>query len=743
MRATLSVLLRDLRGVRTNVMTAIVVFGLVIIPTLFSSFNVLASWDPFSNTDRLEIAVASTDDGYDSDLVKLNVNLGDQVLSQLSRNDQIDWVITDEEKAVDGTKSGDYYAAIVLPHTFSADMLTFYVAGTEPTKLTLYTNEKKNALSTIIAPQGAEGVVTQINDTFTRVLSNVGLGLVSSLSDYLSKDDTKAAVDRIEARVREVGARLHSGAGTARALGALIDSTTPLIDSAGNIVRAAGAQFTDPSTAVSDGTSAATDLGSILEKATGGLDAVLNATGDSYGVVGDRIDDLFSNADTAGASTAATVTTLAQRVQDQVDRYTAMRAALDEGVGNALPEAARPGYDRAVGYLDTAIARSQDLHDSLARTAQDITDGKTSAQDARQRSSDAVTRARNAVTDAVDSYRQDLRPQLSGLGTSLQNLGNDVSQVKEDLGDIGATVNGSSGSVRDTLASAGDSVRSFADKLDDHARRFGELENALENAGSTGDFSKLRELVGTDPETLSSQLAEPVGVDREAVFPVSTFGAGMTPLYTVLALWIGALLSAVIIRIDPGVTGTKATKTATEEAEPEPEESGLTRAQSYFGHFGIFAVIGLAQSTLAVLSLLVFVQIDAAHPFLLLVSGWVISLVFMLLIYTLVLSFGSAGKAIAVFLLVVQVSGAGGAYPLPLLPQWFQSISPWLPATHGISAMRSAIAGMYQGDLWIELGLLTLFVIPTLLLGLVLRKLLDGYNRKTITAIESTKVMST
>jgi putative membrane protein len=88
------------------------------------------------------------------------------------------------------------------------------------------------------------------------------------------------------------------------------------------------------------------------------------------------------------------------------------------------------------------------------------------------------------------------------------------------------------------------------------------------------------------------------------------------------------------------------------------------------------------------------------------------------------------------------VSGGGGAYPLPLLPGWFQTLSPWLPATHAIDAMRAAIAGMYRGDLWIELGILLLFAVPFLILGLWLRGLLDGYNRSTNEAIEKTKVMA-
>ena len=136
-----------------------------------------------------------------------------------------------------------------------------------------------------------------------------------------------------------------------------------------------------------------------------------------------------------------------------------------------------------------------------------------------------------------------------------------------------------------------------------------------------------------------------------------------------------------------------------------------------------------------------FTQVQPQHPFLLILAGWVTSLVFTLIIYTFVVTFGNAGKALAVLLLVIQISGSGGAYPLQVLPQWFQSISPFLPATHAVNAMRSAIAGVYENDYWVSLGWLAAFAVPTLLLGLVLRRPFIRSNQKMLAALRSTKLM--
>ena len=124
-----------------------------------------------------------------------------------------------------------------------------------------------------------------------------------------------------------------------------------------------------------------------------------------------------------------------------------------------------------------------------------------------------------------------------------------------------------------------------------------------------------------------------------------------------------------------------------------------------------------------------------------LVCFWVAGLVFAFIIYTLVVSFANLGKALSVFLLIIQVSGGGGSYPLQLLPDFVQNLSPYLPITHAVNAMRAAMFGVYQGDFWIEIGVLLLFCIPFVLLGLVLRNPLIKIVSKFVEKVESTKVM--
>lgn len=729
MNNILTILRDDLKAIRGNVMTAVIIFGLAIIPLLFTTFNVLASWDPFANTKQLKIAVASEDKGHQSDLASLKLNLGDEVLSQLSRNDEINWVLTNSDDAIEGTKSGEYYAGIVLPKDFSANLLTFYVEGTEPSKLNLYTNEKKNALSTTITQRSATGVIEKIDESFTRVVSNVGLGVISSLDQYLDEGETQAALNNVHHRVNTVQSRLDAASGTVMALSNLVDSTIPLTRAANNILNEAGNQAS--STTNDNGESPIDILKSTLDESTGSLDASLAATTQSYEVLSSQIEELLNNASATSAQTAQTFRTAADRVGQQTAAFQGVKDSIQKEADKVnLPAPVAAGYKAVMGQLDASIAQSNALHDSLTSTANNIENGGKS-QESKQQTQAAIASAKQAVQNARNSYNSNLKPQLAALGDSVGTVANDIDAVERDIAGVRNTISNDN----DALVRARDMTAGLSGTLQQQAARFGELSQKIDEIRDGGDLSQLADLIGDDPELLASRIASPVNVDRQPIYEVAAFGVGMTPFYLTLSLWVGALLACVLVH-------TNAERKYLKKNENLDKKDHFTRNQVFLGRFITFGLIGIAQSTLVVLSLIFFVEIEPEHPFMMLFASWIITLVFMLIIYSLVITFDSAGKALAVLLLVIQVSGSGGAYPLPLLPEWFQNVSPWLPATYGIDAFRSAIAGIYEADILRELGMLLLFAIPALILGLFLRPAMDNYHKRLQKAIKKTKVMA-
>ncbi|OFM51001.1 YhgE/Pip domain-containing protein [Corynebacterium sp. HMSC064H12] len=764
MRNVLEIVRNDFRVIRQNTMTGIMVFGLVLIPLLFTCFNVLASWEPFENTEKLKIAVASNDRGHRTDIGAIDVNLGNEVLSKLSRNHEIDWQITDSEDAIDGTKSGDYYAAIVLPENFSTELMTFYVRGTKAPKLTLYTNEKKNALSSIITSKGASGVIQEIDKNFTQVVASVGLGVITSLDEYLNTSDSKQALTRVQNRVDDTAARLRSGAQTARSLSTLVETTVPLVETADSILENAGARMDILRNGSGDG-NVAGDLEAAVGNVRDSVSTALDATQSSYEGVRDRVNELVDGTQATSGATADTFDAMAAKFGQQADGLTAMRDRLEDTVGAVVPGVAKPGYDRAISDLNTSIARTRGLQESFSAVAADLRGGRDTGSSISQ-AKDAFTAAIAAVENAKNSYEQNLRPQIDALSEPVSRLSNDIEVIGEDIRGIRGTI---SGSPVDTLRKTSAATMGLSNRFDDLAARFDEIHNALEEAKDTGDLSRIAEAVGDDPSALAAQLAAPVQVEEDPVFPVQSFGAGMAPFYATLALWIGALLSSVLIRTT--VRSRDGQKVGDDEAEnvvsdavddaqgdaasdeiDEPtsdaqinaaQAEDYTRVEKYFGRFATFASVGLVQSTLMVLGLQVYVGIEPAHRFLMLLAGWVISLVFMMIVFSFVFTFDNAGKAICVLLLVMQVSAAGGAYPLPLVPQWVQNISPWLPGTYAIDMFRSSIAGIYEADYWKLMFMLALFIIPSLILALGLQRIFEKGINGIKDAIEETKVMAT
>ncbi|MCI7551328.1 MAG: YhgE/Pip domain-containing protein [Actinomycetaceae bacterium] len=682
MREVLRVVKSDLRSAWRSVMALVVISGLVIIPLLFTWFNVLASWDPLGNTGQLKVAVASTDAGFDAEFLPMPMNVGEQVLSALRANDQLDWIITTEDDAIDGAESGKYYAAIVIPESFSQDIMTFYTEGAKPTSITLYTNEKKNALAPKITDQGAHGVCAQIAQSFMTTLSDVSLRIISSIDSYVNSDGAQNIFDDIADRTADVEGQLRSGAQTARAFSSLLSSSTPLIRSAEHIINSVNMSV--PQVKVS------------ISIPDDSLDSAIKATAGSYDALEESISELYRNAAQTQNDRQAAVLSVADKVQESIDAYSDLRNVVESDVVPVAPEAGSELLSR----LDEVIA---------TQTA--VKSGLTSVADAPTLQAPDLSALDNARRAFDELCNSDLPHTLKELQASLD-------QLRGDLERSGSTIHFDTAA----LVNSGKSLNDFADSLDAYAATFERLHEEVQTAKVSGDFSQLRALVISDPDVLANMIAAPIQVNRESVFSVTSFGAGMAPLYTTLALWMGSLLTAVTLRTDLGA-----------------EDSDGHKA--YFGRFAIFAIIGVLQSTLVGLGLIGFVQIEPVHPFLLMLALWVTSLVFMFVVYTLVAVFSNVGKAFGVFLMVIQISASGGAYPLPLLPHWFQNMSPWLPVTYAMRAFRAAVAGVYDYDYLKALLGLMVFVVPALLVSTVFRKPLVRYNKNFTNELTATKLM--
>lgn len=728
MRNVLAVFRHDLRQASRNVISLVVLFGVVVIPSFFGWFNVLASWDPFGNVKNLQVAVANADDGYQSDLFPVRVNVGAQVISTLRANTDLNWAFTSEDAAIEGTKSGKYYAALVLPPAFSRDMMTFLAPDAKPTDIAYFINEKLNALTPKITGEAATEVSTKINEAFTKTLNEVGLALISSLADQLEAPSTQNALERMAANAHALSVQLDAGAATAEMFSSLVGSSKPLVNSASGLVTSSSDAFERTAGALARGMDAARSLRPTLDAAATSIPAALASSVAGYEALATQLDQLFASFDEQSQDVVAALRTVGGDVGTQVAAYRQMRDGVAATADASTDPALRTALNLVVDQLDGAIRRQEALRARIGAAADDIASDDADSQASKQAIVALIDDAKRAIESARERYARSVEPKLRQLAGTLASINGGAASIRRDLSAASSTLTGGTGSVLAALTRAQQTTDGLAEGLSATAVYVGKLSGALRTATQTGDLSQVTAIVGSDAATAATRLTDPVGLETIPVFEMEAFGSQMAPFYTVLALWVGALLLSVLIRTDilPGSISFRRPVSAAEE---------------YFGRYGLFALLSLFQSTLLYLGLIVFVGVPPVHPLLLLVAGWVMSLVFSLITYTLVLSFGEAGKAAAVFLLVVQISAGSGAYPLVVLPEWFQSISPFLPVTHATDAVRAAIAGVYDGDFWINIGQLALFVPVALLIGLVLRLPVRKLNAKIAGALESTKLM--
>lgn len=717
----------DLKRMGSNVVTVIIVLGLVALPSIFSWYNIIACWNVFNNTGNLTVAVANSDEGYQSDLVPIRVNIGDQVVSALRANDQMKWEFTDEEDAIDGAKSGKYYAAVVIPKSFSRDMMTFYTGDAQHASIVYYTNEKKNAIAPKVTDQGADQISTQVNRVFAETLSEAALGISSSLMDYLDSADASGAIAKLGDRVGSVGEQMTQASQVLRTYSQVMGTAGALVEDSGDLIAQARVSAGDVASEAGEAKDAAGTVTGALDDAAGALSSAIEQSSAGYGAVADSVDAAFDSAGALASDSADQLRSQASAIDSQIANYQDIAAQLETIKAN-LPEEDQAAVDAVITRLNSSIELQGQLRDSLNSAADSIEAGSSDTQAKRDEVKQLAAQAQESLAGAKADYDSNLKPTLQQLASDVGDASTSLAAIGSQLDAAAGDLTGATDSVAGKVDAAQQGLDDAADQMEESGAKLTELSQDISKALASNDTEALRKVIGSDPSALATALSAPVQLDRHAVYPVENFGSAMAPLYTTLALWIGALLIMVALKVNPSQR--------TLEGIDNP-----TPRQLFIGRFGVVAVISLMQSTCVCLGNLFFLRVQANEPLLYLLIFWVAGLVFAFIIYTLVASFANFGKALSVFLLIIQVSGGGGSYPLQLLPQFVQDVSPYLPITHAVNAMRAAQFGVYQDDFWVQLGTLALFTLPFIVLGLVLRNPLIKLVGKFVEKVESTKVM--
>ena len=361
-----------------------------------------------------------------------------------------------------------------------------------------------------------------------------------------------------------------------------------------------------------------------------------------------------------------------------------------------------------LNHADNALEQGKDVPKGLADQMSNlITQIDTSVATARA----AGKAAEPAMDAAVDQAYKTL-DSVSGLLTQFAGLLPQTQTVLDHM--------------NSALASTAQALNSTKDLVEAAREDLQDIIGDLEDLTASERIQELKDLLKSDASTVSEFMASPVQVETNSLYAVSNYGSAMAPFYSILACWVGGIVLVAILKV---------------AVDEDDEIYGLKPFERYLGRYLLFLLLAVIQGVIICLGDLFFLGVQCTNMPLFILSGVVSSLVFSLIIYTLTVSFGDVGKAMAVILLVIQIAGSGGTFPIEVTPAFFQKVNPILPFTHAINAMREIVAGQYGAAYWLDLLKLLVFIPLALLLGLVLRKPLIRMNEFFEERLNSTKLM--
>ena len=736
MKKIIALLKQDLLRVRGSVVACIVAVGLVIVPTLYAWFNIAGSWDPYGNTGNLKVAVANSDEGYLSDLIPVRVNIGDTVVSSLRENDNIDWVFVKEAAAVEGVRSGEYYAAVVIPENFSARMMTVFSSDAEHAEITYYENQKANAIAPRVTDKAASTVRKQIDETFAETISDVGLSSTSSLLEFMDGDQVASYAANMSNTLAAGITTLRDASDTATEFTSILGSSTGLLDSTSNLLSQTGEASASVEALVGDAKTDLVSMDEALDEAVRAINQALADSAGDYDAAGTAIEDAFNTVDDHIATTSTQLRSAASEITVQAENAAATQGkilALEEKVEELpLSDAAKENLIQQIDIAASTVGNVANQQRLLAQHLNDAADSlEAGAADARVQAKEvkkSIEAAKNDISSVNHTYKDTLEAEVTELADAVsavaksgEDMASGLATTVDGLSAASKALSGDLSDARGVLASAADDLSTSADELQS-------LKDGLDSAVATGDVQKVRDLIGSDPASLAEALAAPVALDREAVFHIRNYGSAMAPFYTTLSIWVAGIVLAAMLKANVDERDIQAF-------------APIRLHELYLGRYAFFALLAFAQATLVCAGDLMFFGIQCEHPTQFMLVGWVAGFVFSNMIYTLTVSFGDIGKAVAVVLLVMQVAGSGGTFPIEMTADFFQDVYPFLPFTHAINAMHAAMAGAYGMEFWTELGILASYLLPSLALGLVFRRPVIRANQWIIEKLEETKLM--
>ena len=712
MKTIKQIFFTDLKNLVKNLFALIIAVGVCFLPALYAWFNIYSNWDPYGNTGQLQLAAISLDQGYTDDDGTYK-NVGEDIMEELAENDKVDWQFVDSaDEALEGVESGKYYAALVIQEDFTYNMYNMFVSSMEEPTLIFYQNQKKNPVATKISDTIIGTVETNINEEFIKVMTST---IFADANDLYDDIEEEGGVDAFIDKLENLNNDLISYQDT------IDDVITGNAVLSSNLAKASQDTENLQQQTQNSSESLANSAASLQQSQN-----TLNTFKDQMNLTVDTILTMLTNMENQlqQAKLSGDVDQMADaceqtlRDTEQLNRdITALSESLANESGNSDVVATLEQLSAAVDSLQR-ILKQADLDGRYDAAAEQVRETEESMIKDLDKAIANIQSSKNTVNNQ-------LIPQLNTCMDNLENVVKSASTLMHNMSGVLSSAGDVFGSLQTTIVTSDTSLEKTRDAL---GKISDKLSKAIEKARSVEEDDRVKALVDTlsgDPDMYGEFFSEPVEIETVAVYPIENYGSAVAPFYTVLSIWVGVIIMAAIIKV-------KVSKEKYPNANP---------TELFFGRGMFFLFMGQVQTLITVLGDLFILKIQCLHPFLFWLTAALTSLTFTLLIYALVYSFGDVGKAIAVVVLVLQIAGSSGTYPIELLPEFFQKVYIFFPFPYAINAMRECICGLYEADLVVYLLKLLIFLAVGLVIGLWIRIPFEGINHYMEKRMEDTEIM--
>lgn len=687
------ILYKDCQEVLKNRLITIIVVALMIFPSLYAWFNIEAFWDPYGNTKNLSVAIVNQDKDYEFKNQKLN--FGNDIVKNLKENRSLDWNFVNSKTAMEGLNTGRYYAILTIPKDFTKSLMSVTQVDVRKARIIYTTNEKTNAIAEKITDQGANKLQAKISNHLIQVISKTSLGAMGGISNMT--DDITPKLTEMKKSLQRLDAQLVNSKKLAEnnknmigdldkslaSSKASLDAIKRTMNSAKKINDDIGSMATDATSGIQNSSvslkSALRDVSRILESSVN-LAQSLNSIGDkgaqqaviSIGNIKDKIDQA-----------AIRVNNISQVLNDiNVVNSNVLNNAVTRlnNEYRSLTDAS----SRLAGIIDQVNSASSLTYSQVQDIVNIVADSNKGINDIISDFDDLVTRPLSRVNGNVSTITGDIRSMVDSTGQLYPSVNNFINTA--------STLNGRVGSSITILESSIDILRG---QVSDSIKMIDEIQN-------NKDLKAFNNVIKSNILERADFIKNPVEIKEEKLYKMANYGSSMAPFYSVLAAWVGVIILSTIL-----------------STEPSKQYRSIDR---YLGRLSFFLILSLIQSIIISTGDLLLLGVTAKEPILFILILMLCSIAFCILIFTLVSCFKTLGKGIAMFLLVIQIGGSGGTFPVQMTPTFFRTINSVIPFTYGINACREAIGGVYMQNLLGDIGALLLFAIIPLIFGIMFKE---------------------